>query len=93
MQSPSPAPAAALLLFVVPMTIYLAAPTILDDEVAQQQCERLVSERLSGRAIDARAQWDLLPSAHWTCSVRGDEVADFGWWAGDSSAADATLTN
>ena len=92
MPSQSPAPAAALLLLVVPMTVYLAAPTTLDGDVAQRQCERLVTDRMDGAALDAHAEWELLPAAHWTCELRGAEVADFGWWAGDSSAIDATLT-
>jgi hypothetical protein len=93
MPTQSPAPAAALLMLVVPMTVYLAAPTTLDGDVAQAQCERLVTERLDGSALDAKAQWELLPAAHWSCTTHGNEVADFGWWAGDSSAIDATLTN
>jgi len=91
MPSEPPVAAAALLLLVIPMTVYLAAPTTLDADVAQQQCERLVVDRLEGTTLDARAHWELLPAAHWTCSLRGRAVADFGWWAGDSSAADAPL--
>jgi len=83
--------AAVLVVLVAPMTVYLAAPTILGDEVAQAECEELVTVRLDGTASAARAEWELLPAAHWTCTHGGTVVADFGWWAHDASAADATM--
>ena len=85
------AEAVFLLLLVVGATVYLAAPPALEADLAQTQCEQLVVDRLDGVATDAEASWERLPFAHWSCAESDTEVADFGWWASDSSGTEATL--
>lgn len=81
-----------VLLLVVPLTIALTAPPLLQGDTAAIECAQLVVQRWGGKARDAKAVWINLPIPHWSCTESGVEVARFGWWATESSDSQAEIT-
>ena len=79
-----------ILIFVAPLTVYLAAPPILNAGVAQEECEQ-IAEEAPGAPEDAEARWTRLPLAQWECFIEDELVARMGWHANETSDSSVEL--
>ena len=80
-----------ILLFVAPLTVYLAAPPILNAGVAQQECEQIAEAGLDAEPEDAEVRWTRIPLAQWECFVDDALVARMGWYATNGSDSSVVL--
>ena len=85
------ASAAFLILFAVPLTVYLGAPPIVNRGIALEECEQLVETRLTGSPDAVEVRWTLLPLAQWECVADGQVVAGLGWYATSTTDSTAVL--
>jgi hypothetical protein len=58
---------------VAPLTVWLAAPPLLQQATADRVCREIVTS--------ARAEWTRTPLPHWRCMTGSIVVEDLGWWA------------
>jgi hypothetical protein len=78
------------LIFVAPLTVYLAAPPILNAGLAQEECEQ-IADVVPGAPEDAEARWTRLPLAQWECFIEDELVARLGWNATETSDSSVEL--
>ena len=83
--------AAFVIFLVVPLTVYLGAPPIVNQGTALEECEQLVQTRLTGPADAVEVRWTRLPLAQWECVVDGQVVAGLGWYATPATDSTALL--